>query len=79
MKATTYVADCYRLQSVWNVRRIGQFGLKRKFEILRLLVQSRDAMPRLARCCVLVLATACGSDVAPSPTPLPSPSPTPVR
>ena len=28
---------------------------------------------------VLVLATACGSDIAPSPTPLPSPSPTPVR
>jgi hypothetical protein len=49
------------------------------FEILRLLVQRRDAMPRLTLFCVLVLATACGSDIAPSPTPLPSPSPTPVR
>jgi hypothetical protein len=58
---------------------IGQLGLKRKFEILRLLVQSRDAMPRLALCCVLALATACGSDIAPSPTLLPSSSPTPVR
>ena len=38
-------------------------------------------MPRLALFCVLVLATACGSDIALSPTPLrsPSPSPTPVR
>jgi hypothetical protein len=40
---------------------------------------SLDAMARLTLFCVLVLATACGSDIAPSPTPLPSPSPTPVR
>ena len=79
MKATAYVADCHRLLSVWSVPTNGKLGLKRKFEILRLLVQSRDAMPRLALFCVLVLATACGSDIAPSPTPLPSPSPTPVR
>jgi hypothetical protein len=50
-----------------------------KFEILRLLIQRRDAMPWLALFCVLVLATACSSDIAPSPAPLPSPSPTPVR
>ena len=79
MKATACVADCHRLLSVWSVPTIGQLGLKRKFEILRLPVQSRDAMPRLALFCVLVLATACGSDIAPSSTPLPSPSPTPVR
>jgi hypothetical protein len=36
-------------------------------------------MPRLTLFCVLVLATACGSDNSPSPTPLPSPSSTPVR
>ena len=36
-------------------------------------------MPRLALFCVLVLATACGSDIAPSPTPLLASSPTAVR
>jgi hypothetical protein len=36
-------------------------------------------MARLPLFCVLVLATACSSDIAPSPTPLPSPSPTPIR
>jgi hypothetical protein len=36
-------------------------------------------MRRLALFWVMVLATACASDIAPSPTPLPSPSPTPVR
>jgi len=79
MKATKYVADCHRLLSVCSVPTIGQLGLKRKFEILRVLVQRRDAMARLTLFCVLVLAAACGSDIAPSPTPLPSPSPTPVR
>ena len=39
-----------------------------------------DAMPRLATLlCVLVLASACGSDTVPSLTPSPSPSPTPLR
>ena len=37
-------------------------------------------MPRLVGLlCVLMLASACGSDVVPSPTPLLSPSPTPLR